>query len=157
MGNEKKSPQEFREYITEPVSREKMSLWVKVHNIDSEKVDLFFDYVDSLQYIIHKTYLGDDVVNTEKIKKEHYDWCWKKIVKDFKLENINFNEDGEHKEYFWNFFYESFYMLENKNDLTMVKNFITLLFKLYILKTESELDMLNDIYNILDANLTVEV
>ena len=46
-------------------------------------------------------------------------------------------------------------MLENKNDLTHINNFLTLLFKLYILKTESELDMLNDIYNILDANLTV--
>ena len=47
-------------------------------------------------------------------------------------------------------------MLENKNDLTNVKNVLILLFKLYILKTESELDMLNDIYNILDANLTVK-
>ena len=78
------------------------------------------------------------------------------MVEDFKLENITFNKEGGHKEYFWNFFYESFYMLENKNDLTNVKNFLILLFKLYILKTESELDMLNDIYNILDANLTVK-
>jgi len=110
MGNEKKSPQEFREYISEPVSREKMSLWVKVNNIDSEKVELFFDHVDSLRHIIHKTYLGDDVVNTDRIKREHYDWCWGKVISDFKLENINFNGEGEHKEYFWNFFYESFYM-----------------------------------------------
>ena len=58
MGKAKKSPQEFREYISEPVSREKMSLWVKLHNIDSEKIELFFDYVDSLQYIIHKTYFS---------------------------------------------------------------------------------------------------
>ena len=89
------------------------------------------------------------------VKREHYDWCWSKVINDFKLENINFNEEGEHKEYFWNFFYESFYMLENKGDLLPVKNFLILLFKLYILKTESELDMLNDIYIILDANLTV--
>mgnify|MGYP003624494210 FL=1 len=155
MGNEKKSPQEFREYISEPVSREKMSLWVKVNNIDSEKVELFFDHVDSLRHIIHKTYLGDDLVNTDRVKRQHYDWCWAKVISDFKLENINFNCEGEHKEYFWNFFYESFYMLENKSDLVPVKNFLILLFKLYILKTESELDMLNDIYNILDANLTV--
>jgi len=155
MGKEKKSPEEFHQYISEPVSREKMSLWVKVNNIDSEKIDLFFDYVDSLQYIINKTYLGDDVMNTDEVKKEHYNWCWDKVIGDFKTENINFNKEGEHKDYFWNFFYESFYDIKNKQDLTHIHNFFLVLFKLYILKTESELDMLNDIYNILDSNLTV--
>ena len=58
MGKEKKSPQEFREYISEPVSREKMGLWVKVHNIDSEKIELFFDYVDSLRWLKENTMIG---------------------------------------------------------------------------------------------------
>ena len=154
MGEEH-TPKEFYKYVNDPVSRDQLNLWIKANNISIEKTELFFDYVDALHYIVHNTYLGEDIINNDRIKKEHFDWCWNKVVKDFELENIYFNLDGTHKDYFWNYLSESFYASSKKRDLAHVSSFFILLFKLYILKSQSELDMFYDIYNILNDNLTV--
>lgn len=154
MGEEH-TPKEFYKYVNDPVSRDKLNLWIKANNISIEKTELFFDYVDALHYIVHNTYLGEDIINNDRIKKEHFDWCWNKVVKDFESENIYFNVEGTHKDYFWNYLSESFYASSKKRDLAHVSSFFILLFKLYILKSQSELDMFYDIYNILNDNLTV--
>ena len=41
-------PEQFFKYVTQPISREEMNIWVKVHNINVAKVSLFGDYLSSL-------------------------------------------------------------------------------------------------------------
>ena len=130
-------PEEFLNYVTKQISSEQMRIWVKVNNINNEKIELFFDFISSLFYLIEETYLGDDVIINEEEKEGHFSWCWNKVITNFKEENIQFKNKGEHYSYFFNFFYESFY----KNEAEV--------------KTESELDMLVEMYQILENNLTV--
>ena len=58
-------PEEFFNYITEPISSDEMNLWVKVNNINAEKSELFCDYLDSLYGVIIDTYLGEDIIKSE--------------------------------------------------------------------------------------------
>tara|TARA_R110000744_G_scaffold135557_1_gene245016 strand:- start:37 stop:510 length:474 start_codon:yes stop_codon:yes gene_type:complete len=156
MKNEGESiPEEFYNYITEPVTVEDMRLWVRHKNIDADRAELFYDFIDSVHTVLHETFLGDDVIINEEDKQKHFKWCWNKTIDNFKEENILFNTEGDHYEYFWNFFYESYYTDKEKRDVDNINNYFLILTKLHILKTKSELDMLSDIYILLDSNLTV--
>ena len=149
-------PEEFYNYITEPVTTEDMRLWVRHKNIDVDKAELFYDFIDSLNTIVDETFLGDDVILNEEDKQKHFNWCWNKTITNFKEENIIFNTEGDHYNYFWNFFHQSYYTDKDKRDVDNINNYFLILSKLHILKTKSELDMLSDIYILLDSNLTVD-
>tara|TARA_R110000824_G_scaffold18850_2_gene73940 strand:- start:3246 stop:3719 length:474 start_codon:yes stop_codon:yes gene_type:complete len=148
-------PNEFYKYITEPISMEEMRLWVKVNNINTEKCELFFDFINSLHHLINTTYLGDEVIKNDKEKEGHFKWCWNKTLNNFKEERINFNTLGDHYTYLWNFFYEGFYDNYNEERVDKLIGLLDGLFRLYIPKTKSELDMLSEIYLRLENNLTV--
>ena len=135
-------PEQFFKYVTQPLSREDVNLWVKTQNISVSKVSLFGDYLTSLYNLINDTYLGLDVIKTDKEITGHFNWCWEKTVGNFKKENINFNTKGTHYDYF--------------EHLEKLKNFINILFILHTQKTKSELDMLYEIYILLNESLTVK-
>jgi hypothetical protein len=154
MESKRLQPEQFYKYITEPIEKEEMAIWVKAYNIKSEKTELFFDFINSLFTLIRETYLGEDVMKKDKDIKGHFNWCWDKVISNFKKENINFNEVGNHYEYFWNFFYESFYIAKDEETIPKISMFFNRMFKLYIQKTKSELDLLSEMYSILNSNLT---
>ena len=95
-------------------------------------------------------------MTNEEDKQKHFNWCWNKTIDNFKEENIIFNSEGDHHNYFWNFFNENYYTDRDNRDVDNINNYFLILTKLHILKTKSELDMLSDIYILLDSNLTVE-
>jgi len=149
-------PEQCFKYVTQPISREEMNLWVKAHNINVAKVSLFGDYLSSLYNLVNDTYLGLDVIKTDKEITGHFNWCWEKTINNFKKENINFNVEGTHYDYFFHFFYESFYHKKNDEHLEKLKHFLNILFILHTDKTKSELDMLYEIYILLNESLTVK-
>ena len=105
----------FFNYIMKPIKQEDVDLWFRVNNLNLEKIDLFYDFCESLHLIIIETYLGDSSDNETKIALNqedvlnHFNWCWTKTLEDFEKENIFFNRDGDHYDYFYKFFYEMFY------------------------------------------------
>ena len=102
----------FFNYITKQLQREEVDLWMTRNNIFSEKMDLYYDFCRSLYLKLSSTFLGDEdlaetkteMTNEDNLK--HFNWCWKQLVDDFKKENIIFELEGEHYEYFQNFFDE---------------------------------------------------
>tara|TARA_R110002050_G_scaffold106731_3_gene216766 strand:- start:94 stop:564 length:471 start_codon:yes stop_codon:yes gene_type:complete len=148
-------PEQFLKYVTKPVSREDVNLWVKVNSIGIEKVNLFGEYLTFLYDLIIDTYLGKDTIKTDNEIEGHFNWCWEKIINNFRKENIIFKNEGKHKEYFFNFFYESFYK-GKEEQIEKIESFLNVLFVLYTTKTKSELDMLLEMYNLLNDNLTVK-
>jgi len=148
-------PEHFFKYVTEVVNKEDVDMWIKVHNVNTEKLELFFDFINGLYTTIRETYLGDDVIVGDKERKEHFNWCWGRVLDSFSEENITFNPKGTHYEYFWNFFYESYYVNKKEELTEKICDFLNRLFRIYIEKTNSELDMLKEMYFILEQNLTV--
>ena len=147
------SPNEFIKYVAKPIEPKEMDLWVKSNNICIEKTQLFFDYICSLYNIMTDTYLGEDAISTKKDVLGHFSWCWDKNIENFKKENIFFSGDGEHRNYLWTFFEDSFYQDSGEKNVEKIDFYLNRLFKLYLQKTKSELDILKDLYTLLDKSL----
>ena len=128
MAKRKYTPYEFLRYIGEPIPNRDVRLWFRANNIQTETSELFFDFISYLYYLVDKTYLGADVIKTDKDKSNHFQWCWNKVIDDFKKENILFNKKGEHNDYFWHFFDDAFYREDSPFDIQKVDGFFTSLF-----------------------------
>lgn len=140
-------------YVMKPITSTQIDIWYKANNIIHEKTELFHDFVFSLFSLIQETYLGDDVTVTDLDKLNHFDWCWNKVIENFEKEKIHFEKTGLHYDYFWAFFYDAYYFEETKEDTSKVEQFFSNIFNLTTKKTKSELDMLGDLYKILEKSI----
>jgi len=151
----------FFNYITQPVKPEDVEKWFKGNNILNEKLGLFSDFSHSLNLLIVDTYLGQqDSPNETKIlmsdddNSKHFEWCWDKTVNNFLKEDLNFENRGEHFDYFKSFFDEIFYTQKDEKIRKSITNFFTDLFDINKPFTKSDLDMVLTIYKILDKHLS---
>ena len=71
-------------------------VWYRAYSITTEKIELFYDLVDSLYRIVDQTYLGPDAIITEDEQRKHFTWCWDKVINNLSKEKINFNSRGIH-------------------------------------------------------------
>jgi hypothetical protein len=151
----------FYSWMMTPVNHDDVEVWFNVNNMIYEKRQLFSDLTFSLYYLISSTYLGDDLDNTSETKLvlsqedklTHFDWCWKKTLDNFSKENIKFNVKGEHREYYEKFFMDLFYNAENKTISENIVNFFQELFDEEKMFTKSDLDMLTEMYKLLNKNI----
>ena len=151
----------FYSWMMKPVNHDDVEVWFNVNNMIYEKRQLFSDFTFSLYHLISSTYLGDDLDNTSETKLvlsqedklKHFDWCWKKTLDNFTKENIRFNVKGEHREYYEKFFMDLFYNAENKTISENIIKFFQELFDEEKMFTKSDLDMLTEIYKLLNKNI----
>ena len=154
----------FFNYITKPLNSEDVDVWFKINNIYPEKIELFSDFVHSLNYIVRDTYLGEyDEENketkinyTDEDNKKHFQWCWNKTIDNFEKENLIFERTGEHYEYFESFFMEIFYDQKEKKVRDSIEKFFEELFENDRVYTKSDLDMIYSIYKNLDKTLSIK-
>jgi hypothetical protein len=105
--------------------------------------------------------LGDENESTSETKLimsqdekiSHFDWCWLKTITNFKKESIEFRIEGEHKEYYQTFFMDLFYNAEDKIISENIIVFFKELFDESKVFTKSDLDMMTEIYKLLNKNL----
>ena len=148
-------------YITKPMKPEDVDIWFRVNNIIPEKMNLYYDFSYSLYQLILETYLGDEYSNETKIvlsdedKKTHFEWCWNKTIDNFEKEEIGFNKEGEHYEYFLSFFVEIFYNQKEDKIKDSIGVFFDDLFDRKKPFTKSDLDMISSIYKSLDKNMNL--
>jgi hypothetical protein len=143
----------YIEFITSESYKHQIDIWFKANNIFSEKIELFYDFLTSLYEVVDETYLGTDVLNYESDQKNHFKWCWNKIINNLEKENIHFKDKGNHYEYFWNFFLEAYYLMKIDDSAIKIPEYFYILFNFNHKKSRSELDMLTEIYKMLEQNL----
>ena len=151
----------FYSWMMKPVNHDDVEVWFNVNNMIYEKRQLFSDFTFSLYYLISSTYLGDDLDNTSETKLvlsqedklKHFDWCWKRTLDNFSKESIRFDVKGEHREYYEKFFMDLFYNAENKTISENIVKFFQELFDEEKMFTKSDLDMLTEIYKLLNKNI----
>jgi hypothetical protein len=145
---------EFFKYITTPLTIEEMTMLYKAYNIQYDKCCLFYDFISSLNFYIVDTFLGDDVINEDEDKKNHYNWCFNKVLTDFKEEGIHFTYNDDLNYYFYNFYFELFYNdLEKENPLEKLNKLPKYSFDYRKIKTRSDLDVLIELYKLFDKSL----
>jgi hypothetical protein len=149
----------FFSYISKPIDKEDLQIWIDSNNICYNKFELYNDFVISLIGLINDTYLGNDTDRTTNIRledednKKHFDWCWDKLIENFSKEGILFNSRGEHYDFFDNFIFETFYNQQIHEVKFSLTRFFEEIFNLNGLHTMSDLDLLKTIYKSLDKNL----
>lgn len=149
----------FFKWLSVPIDRGELEIYFNMNNIIREKVDLFCDIVKTLNIIIEETYLGGDVHNEVNIsynnddKSKHFDWCWVKTIDSFKKENIILNENGDHKDYLKKFYIEIFYDKNNNIENVNISKFITELFNIDAEFSKADLEILTELYKVLDKNV----
>lgn len=143
----------YLEFIGSENYKQQIDVWYKAYNISREKTELFYDFLISLYNSIEETYLGPDAVNTTDDQMKHFTWCWDKTIESFSKEKIYFKERGNGYEYFWNFFSEAYYYPKNFDSIIRIQEYFYILFDFVHKKTRSELDMLTELYKLLEQNL----
>lgn len=138
--------------ITEVLKTHEIVREYKVNNINKNRLDLYRDFIINLCYNVVETYLGEEYIKSNKEIKEHYTWCFNKVCSEFLEEEINFKENKELFDYFFEYFKATMY----ENDVFELDFFIdyweeTLEFSFD--KTKSDLDGLIEIYKIFNKTL----
>ena len=65
----------FLKYMSRPLSLPALDLIYTSNNIVFERVDLYRDFILTLNHMVFTTYLGDEHHN-EDDKINHFNWCW---------------------------------------------------------------------------------
>jgi hypothetical protein len=146
-----------------PVPDDEVQVWLNINNVIPEKCELYFDFCISLIMIMRETFLGEETISketkitlTNEDNKKHFEWCWDKIIDSFEKENVTFNRRGDHFEYFSSFFGEIFYNQKNTAVRSSIEKFFEDLFDRDFPFTKSDLDLLTELYKLLDKNLNIE-
>lgn len=148
----------FFNWVTKNISKDEVISWLESNNMKYEKIDLYGDIFKSLYFIIQDTYLGDDELETKidmskEDKISHFKWCWDKLISDFEKEGIKIYKEGKHEKYFRNFFLDTFYDDSQKKLKIGIKNFLKDIFDVEKEFTKSDLDILTEIYKLLEKNV----
>jgi hypothetical protein len=143
----------YLEFIASENYKQQIDIWYRAYNINIEKTEFFYDFLISLYNLIEETYLGPDAIKTMDDQMKHFTWCWDKTLDHFSQEKIYFKERGDAYEYFWNFYLEAYYYTQNLDNEVKISEYFHILFDFTHRKTRSELDMLTEIYKLLEQNL----
>ena len=125
-------------------------------------MELYSDFSHSLNILIVDTYLGEQpqsnetkITLSEEDNEKHFEWCWNRIVDNFKKEGLTFDEKGEHYNYFKSFFDEIFYNQKDEKVRKSISGFFNDLFDVKKPFTKSDLDMISTIYKMLDKHMNI--
>ena len=150
----------FFNYITKPLKPEEVEILFDANNIIREKIELYSDFTHTLNILIVETYMGEidgpketKINLTDEDNEKHFEWCWDKTISIFKSENIEFEERGEHFDYFQEFFEEIFYIQDDKISRKSVDKFFNEIFQSEGVFTQSDLDTFITIYKLLDKSI----
>ena len=157
----KYSMDQFYNWLTQPMTPEDVDTWNRANNIIPEFTELFRDFCLSLLGLVQETYLGDShgehnetkIGLTTKDKEDHFAWCWKKTLDNFKKESIVFDFKKDDYRYFENFFFDVFYEQENDEIKKEIKIFFSQLFDRNRVITKSDIEMFTDVYKALERSL----
>ena len=148
------NPKNFIEYIGKFLPKEKTKDFFNQNNVKVEHTDLFIDFTITLLTFLHESYLGDDTISNDSDRYNHFNWVWKKTLNQYKKEKIVFKDDGYHKDYFWYFLHENFYIIKDKDKVLIgMKEFFRSVLDITKDKTMSDIDNFQIIYTTLKENL----
>jgi len=152
------SMENFFNWMSKPIPQDEVIIWFNIHNMNYERIELYGDIFKSLNYIIIDTYMGEETSETKislshEDKESHFEWCWNKMLEDFRRENIIIKHGGEHKEYFRSFFFDTFYNQSERNVKDSISNFLVEVFDVEKPFSKSDLDILTELYKLMEKNI----
>lgn len=138
--------------ITEQLKTHEIVREYKSNNLNRHRVELYRDFIINLCYSLTETYLGEEYIQTNKQKKEHFKWSFNKVCDSFIEEGFNFKTNKELHDYFFEYFKNTMY----DNDVFELEFLIDYwddTFEMSYDKTKSDLEGLIEIYKIFNKSV----
>lgn len=129
--------------------------------IVKDRVEIYKDFTINLLYYIIDYYLDKKTLSKDEDIRNHFNWCFNKVCDEFKKENIDFSDNKELNEYFYNFYVNQFYKREVQNNneelnLATYEKFWRNIFEIDKQKNTNIINTLIEIYNIFDTSIKLE-
>ena len=155
------SMENFFNWMSKPIPADEVIIWFNVHNMIYERIELYGDIFKTLNHIIIDTYMGEPtggssetkISMTQEDKDLHFEWCWNKLVENFKKENISINSMGDHKDYLKSFYMDTFYNQPEKSVKESIPVFLDEIFDVFKPFSKSDLDMITEMYKLMEKNV----
>lgn len=143
----------FIEYLNVPLDSGFLECIYNEYGITEMKCADYLTYINTLFDTVFNTYLGDEHINTQKLKYEHYRWCWDKTKK---TNEPPFITNDEIMIWLGEFLNETWYSQEDKDFMMdKVKQFWSNTFDINQEKTRADLDFLVGFFVLTDKNKVI--
>ena len=125
----------------------------KTHNILYERIDIYRDFTINLLHYIFNSYLGKEYIFKESDVVGHFNWCYRKVLDEFYEEELDFFDNKNVYEYFYNFYNDQFYFAERKKTLNYFINFWDEIFNYKKDMKKKYFDILVEMYEIFNPSI----
>ena len=123
------------------------------YTVITNRVEIYRDFSINLLYYIHDFYLDPDTLSSNDDIYNHFSFCYNKVCDEFLLEDINFKDNKELKEYFHKYYYLQFYKSVETVDLKNYEKFWNSIFDIDKQKNKNQINILIELYHIFDKSL----
>jgi len=158
MSNKSENIKQFFKYLSKPLPMETTDAAYFNNSVVFERSELYADFTLTLNEYIVSTYLGDDFTNDDE-KINHYNWCWDRTCEFLDQPKIRFTDNDRVYKYFMNFYFDTFYLIPNKEEEKEGINYLCKvwehIFNYRITKTRSELDSFIELYVIFEKSYKI--
>lgn len=90
----------------------------KNHIIVKRRLNLYLDFIINITYKIHTTHPGFDCLYDDNDIKNHFNWCYNSICKEFMEQNVDFYKNKKIRETLFEFFYKKLYTINKMESLS---------------------------------------
>lgn len=129
---------------------------IQKYIVVKDRVEIYKDFAINLLYHIHKCYIDRESLSEDEDIFNHYSWCYNKVCDEFLKEDINFKNNAELKNYFYSYYYNQFYNVNDPNQNTSLSHYEKFwrnIFDVDKQKNKNILNILIEVYNIFDKSI----
>jgi hypothetical protein len=144
------------QYVSENLKTHEILKEYKNNNINKNRLQLYRDFIINLCYYIGDTYLGQEIIKTNKHKKDHFRWSFSKVCNEFKEEGLDFSNDDELFDYFFEYFNSTLYENEMYEIEFLIEYWEDTL-ELSYDKSKADLEGMFEVYVIFDRILNTKL
>jgi hypothetical protein len=111
------TPEERLLALYSNISNKEMIRAYEIHNVTTEKVKIFSEFVTTLINTVYDTFLGNDSINNEHDIVTHFQWCFNKACQISGIYKYNTNK--ELYDYFIEYFRINIYLCEESREIDL--------------------------------------
>jgi hypothetical protein len=129
--------------------------------IIKDRVEIYKDFTINLLYTIQKYYIDRESLSEDEDIRNHFIWCFNRVCEEFKKEELDFSNNEDLREYFYLFYYNQFYTLDEETlghdgSQEYFESFWNEIFSIKNQKNQNIINVLIELYGVFDKSINNE-
>lgn len=126
----------------------------KKYALIKDRFEIYKDFTLNLLSYIYDYYLDKVTLSLDQDIHNHFMFCYNNVCSEFLNEEIDFRENTELIEYFYNYYYHHFYKTEKEIPQSYFIDFWTVIFNIEKPKSKNTFNVLIELYVIFDQSIS---